>query len=167
VWKKYYIKRQILVFGCQCVAKYIEGWQSTYNSCLVRLAKSSSWCSPVFWKCLSGRWPMSIQKQKSLQKHRNVVMFPLQLDDCKHFKRNKCTTIMSLSVNVQSPIWRSGKRGFPQIQWCPLGRTLSVTGKGSSVWKGDWPRWSVACLQMFSSTISLHRWYFFKELISP
>jgi hypothetical protein len=49
----------------------------------------------------------------------------------------------------------------------PLGRTLGITGKGSSVLKGDWPRWSVAYLQMFSSTRSIHRRYFFKELISP
>ncbi len=62
-------------------------------------------------------------------------------------------------------VWNAGF--FTQIELGPLSRILSITGKGSSVWKGDWPRWSVACLQMFSSTRSIHRRYFFKELISP
>ncbi len=32
--QEFFFKRQILIFGCQCVAKYIEGRQGTYFSLL-------------------------------------------------------------------------------------------------------------------------------------
>jgi hypothetical protein len=79
-------------------------------------------------------------------------MFTWQLDDSKSFERNECTRITLVSVNVQSPIWRSGTRIFsPKLNWVQ-GRILSTTGKGSSVLNADCSRWCVACLQMVCYT---------------
>jgi hypothetical protein len=50
-------------------------------------------------------------KKRSLQEHRTGVMFPWQLDDCMYFKRNECTKLALLGLNVQSPI-RRPERGF-------------------------------------------------------
>jgi hypothetical protein len=57
-----------------------------------------------------GKSSESSRKYRLCMGHRTGVMFAWQLDGCTYFKRNECTTLMLLSVNVQSSIWQSGTR---------------------------------------------------------
>jgi hypothetical protein len=59
-------------------------------------------------------------------------------------------SVIGKRVISNMAIWNVGF--FPQIQLGPLVRILSITGKGSSVLKGDCSRWSLACLQIFCYT---------------
>jgi hypothetical protein len=154
-WEWYiYFKCQIVIFGIQCVAKYVEGWQRTYNSCLVY---SLTWLNlrhddHQFFVNLSldGGQPF---KTKVLTKPLNWCNVPMAAGWLKvlseKWMHNNTVAIGKRTVTNMA-VWNAGF--FPQIQLGPLARILSITGKGSSVLKGVCSRWSVACLQMFCST---------------